>query len=74
MMSAIPASTSKKTHGASTEMDAGMHMSHAMDNGHSDPVLPTRKLVAVLIATFALLALSLWITTLFAPVTFMRTG
>ncbi len=57
--------------GATEPMEAGMDMSHDMQPDHGS-ALPTTKMVAVLVGTFAVLALSLWITTLFAPITFTR--
>ncbi len=67
MMSAMP----KPKPGATEPMEAGMDMSHDMQPDHGS-ALPTTKMVAVLVGTFAVLALSLWITTLFAPITFTR--
>ncbi|MDG2185685.1 MAG: DUF4396 domain-containing protein [Mariniblastus sp.] len=67
MMSAMP----KPKPGATEPMEAGMEMSHDMQSDHGS-ALPTTKMVAVLVGTFAVLALSLWITTLFAPITFTR--
>ena len=67
MMSAMP----KPKPGAAEPMEAGMEMSHDMQPDHGS-ALPTSKMVAVLVGTFAVLALSLWITTLFAPITFTR--
>jgi hypothetical protein len=63
--SALP----KPKPGATEPMEAGMEMSHDMQSDHGS-ALPTTKMVAVLVGTFAVLALSLWITTLFAPITF----
>ncbi len=57
--------------GATEPMETGMEMSHDMQSDHGS-ALPTTKMVAVLVGTFAVLALSLWITTLFAPITFTR--
>ena len=47
-----------------------MEMSHDMQPGQHGSALPTATMVAVLVGTFAVLAVSLWITTLFAPITF----
>ena len=67
MMSAMP----KPKPGATEPMEAGMDMSHDMQPDHGS-ALPTTKMVAVLVGTFAVLALSLWITTQFAPIMFTR--
>lgn len=72
MMSAIAKSAGEKEPAAPPPMEAGMDMSHDMQHSHHDSALPTAKMAAVLAGTFAVLALSLWITTLFAPITFTR--
>ena len=50
-------------------MDAKMDMSKAMENSHQVSKL---ELATILIGTFCVLALSIWITSLFAPITFLH--
>ena len=81
MMSAIPQSQGHKEMSMSPEMkdmkmDEGMDMdmSHSMHSGHKAASLSHAQAAAVLIGTFGGIALSLWITTMFAPIALTRGG
>ena len=74
MMSAIPKPKGGVEAGMPAEMGMNMEMSHGMQHSHHASVLPKVQVVAVLIGIFGVLALSLWITGLFAPIIFTRGG
>ena len=70
MMTAIPKSKGHEVSDTDGEkMDAKMDMSKAMENSHQVSKL---ELATILIGTFCVLALSIWITSLFAPITFLH--
>jgi len=68
MMSAIPKRHGMEKTDAPAEMDANMDMSNSIQHSHHAPELPKVQFLAILIGTFAVLAFSLWVTTLFAPI------
>jgi len=68
MMSAISKSHDMGKMDASADMKANMSMSNGMQHNHQATALSKVQFLAILIGTFAVLALSLWITTLFAPI------
>lgn len=70
MMSAIPKPKGDKETAMPAAMSENMEMSSGQHHGQHVASLPKLQLVSVLIGTFAVLALSLWITNLFAPITF----
>ncbi|MCP4953519.1 MAG: DUF4396 domain-containing protein [Proteobacteria bacterium] len=72
MMSAQPKSNQKKKPQVAERIDSdsSMGMSHDMQVSTHASALSTGKMLTVLIGTFAVLATSLWITTLFAPIRF----
>lgn len=81
MMSAIPQPQGHKEMSMSPEMkdmkmDEGMDMdmSHDTHSSHKAASLSHAQAAAVLIGTFGALALSLWITTIFAPIALTRGG
>ncbi len=71
MMTAIPKSKGHEVSDTDGEkMDANMDMSKGMQNSHQASKVSTQQLFVILFSTFGVLALSLWITSLFAPITF----
>ena len=68
MMSAISKSHGMEKMGATVDMKANMNMSNGMQHNHQASALPKVQFLAIMIGTFAVLALSLWITILFAPI------
>jgi hypothetical protein len=73
MMTAIPKSKGHEVSDTDGEkMDANMDMSKGMQNSHQASKVSTQQLFVILFSTFGVLALSLWITSLFAPITFLH--
>jgi len=68
MMSAISKSHGMEKMDASAEMKGKMNMSKGMQHTPHASSLPKVQFLTILIGTFVVLALSLWITTLFAPI------
>lgn len=58
--------------GDKMDMPAGMEhgMGHGMQHDHQAAKLPTAQALAILVGTFAVLALAVWITMQFAPIVF----
>ena len=74
MMTAIP----KPKDGKTVEMSAKMNMTsmpsdsnNSTQQHHHAAKLPPLQAMAIIVGTFALLALVIWFTTLFAPITFV---
>ena len=73
MMSATPKHKGKETTSTTSEkMEANMDMSKGKQNMHHASKVSTLELFVILFSTFGLLALSLWITSLYAPITFVH--
>lgn len=76
MMSAVPKPSGdeamKMPADPGMKMEMDMKMSHDMPSGHHAATLSTAATTAVLIGTFAVLILTLWITNLFAPIVFFK--
>lgn len=71
MMSAIPKPKGKEiTGGTNDKMDVNMDMSVGMQNKHQASRVSTLQLFVILLSTFGVLALSLWVTSMYAPITF----
>lgn len=66
----------KGTEMSGMEMKEGMEMDmgHGMHAGHQESSLSKVQAIVVLVVTFGALALSLWITNLFAPIVLTRGG
>lgn len=73
MMSAIPKHKGKEIMvGSDDKMDANMDMSQSKQHYLQSSEVSKTQLFMLLIGTFSLLALSLWITSMFAPITFIN--
>lgn len=73
MMTAIPKHKGKVISGGDNDkMDVNMDMSQRKQHSHQATKVSTLQLFVILFSTFGVLALSLWVTSLFVPITFIQ--
>jgi len=74
MMSAIPKSKGEVNMNMPMAMSDSTEMSNTMQQSHHASTLSRFQVAAVLVGTFGMLALSLWVTNLSAPITLTFAG